>query len=75
MNLRVKSFVMLSLLAIALQAFPQSTRAEGFANPETESIGEWVENYQYCYTLNHDGSENIVDCPNELDLGVETQPT
>ncbi len=46
--------------AIALQAFPQSTRAEGFANESVEP-----EKAQYCYTLNTDGSENIVDCPSD----------
>lgn len=61
---------MLSLLAIALQAFSQSTRAEGFANPSTESIGEWEYRSEYCYTINIDGSENIVDCP-ETDIEIE----
>ncbi len=67
MSLKIKSFVMLSLLAIALQLFPSSAKAEGFANPDTEttSLIEWLEKSQYCYTLNNDGTENIVDCPKD----------
>ena len=57
MNLRIKSFLMLSLLAIALQAFPKFASAEGYADELTEP-----EKSEYCYTLNDDGSENILDC-------------
>lgn len=57
MNPLIKSFLMLSLLAIALQAFPKLASAEGYANESVEP-----ERSEYCFTLNHDGSENIVGC-------------
>jgi hypothetical protein len=60
MNLRIKSFLMISLLVIALQAFPRSLSAEGYADESVEP-----EKSEYCYTINDDGSENIIPCPNQ----------
>ena len=58
MKLKTKSFLMLSILAIALQFFPQSARSEEIDNQQFINSGEYVE----CFLINDDKSETQVNC-------------
>jgi|GEM_PF-4697252 len=58
MNLRIKSFLMLSVLVIAFQIFPKPIKSQEVDTQKFINSGEYVE----CFLINDDQSEPRVNC-------------
>ena len=58
MNLRIKSFLMLSVLVITFQLFPKPIKSQEVDTQKFINSGEYVE----CFLINDDKSETRVEC-------------